>query len=80
LTANAGEIAKFLNGANPYLSEQAVFGLLSTHGAHHVAQINQIAAGQFGDETVTWQAMREHMLTIADAIAEALAMQFPDKF
>ena len=80
ITANAHEIAKFLSGANPNLPEDAVFGLLSAHGAHHVAQINQIAAGQFGDEAVTWEAMREHMLTIADAIAEALAMQFPDRF
>jgi hypothetical protein len=80
LTTNAGEIAEFLSAANPYLPEQALFGLLSTHGAHHVAQINQVAAGQFGDEAVTWEAMREHMLTIADAIAEALAMQFPDRF
>jgi hypothetical protein len=80
LTANAGEIALFLSAANPYLPEQAVFGLLSTHGAHHVAQINQVTAAQFGDEAVTWEAMRAHMLTIADAIAEALAMQFPDRF
>lgn len=80
LTANAGEIAKFLSAANPYLPEQAVFGLLSAHGAHHVAQINQVVAGEFVDEAVTWETMREHMLTIADAIAEALAMQFPDRF
>ena len=80
LTANAGDIATFLSAANPYLAEQAVFGLLSAHGAHHVAQINQVTAGQFGDEAATWESMREHMLTIADAIAEALAMQFPDRF
>jgi hypothetical protein len=80
LTTNASEIAEFLSAANPNLPEQAVFGLLSVHGAHHVAQINQVAAGQFSEEAVTWEAMREHMLTIADAIAEALAMQFPDRF
>lgn len=32
ITANAHEIAKFLSGANPYLPENAVFGLLSAHG------------------------------------------------
>jgi hypothetical protein len=80
ITANAHEIAKFLSGANPYLPEDAVFGLLSAHGAHHVAQIDQIAANDFRDEARTWQAMRQHMLVIADSITDALAKQFPDRF
>lgn len=80
ITANAHEIAKFLSGANPYLPENAVFGLLSAHGAHHVAQINQIAANDFRDDARTWQAMRKHMLVIADSITDALAKQFPDRF
>ena len=80
LTANAHEIAKFLSGANPYLPKDAVFGLLAAHGAHHVAQIDQIAAGDFQQEAETWRAMRTHMLVIADAIAEALAKQFPERF
>jgi hypothetical protein len=80
LAANAHEIAKFLSGANPYLPEDAVFGLLSAHGAHHVAQIDQIAAGDFQQEAETWQAMRAHMLVIADAIGSALAKRFPDRF
>lgn len=80
LTANAHEIAKFLSGANPYLPQEAVFGLLSAHGAHHIAQINQIAANDFRDEARTWQAMRHHMLVIADSITDALAKQFPDRF
>ncbi len=80
ITANAHEIAKFLSGANTNLPENAVFWLLSAHGAHHVAQINQIAASNFRGEARTWEAMREHMLVIADSIAEALAKQFPDRF
>jgi len=80
ITANAHEIAKFLSGANPYLLDDAVFGLLSAHGAHHVAQINEIAANDFRGEAQTWQAMRKHMLVIADSITDALAKQFPDRF
>jgi hypothetical protein len=80
ITANAHEIAKFLSGANPYLPDDAVFGLLSAHGAHHVAQINEIAADDFRGEARTWQAMRKHMLVIADSITDALAKQFPDRF
>lgn len=80
LTSNAHAIAKFLSGANPHLPEPAVFGLLSAHGAHHVAQIDQISSEQFKDEAVTWHAMRKHMLIISDAICDALAKQFPDRF
>jgi hypothetical protein len=80
LTANAHEIARFLSGANPNLPEDAVFGLLSAHGGHHVAQITQISAKNFQDEASTWHAMRKHMLVISDAIADALAKQFPERF
>jgi hypothetical protein len=80
LTTNAHEIAKFLSGANPYLPEDAVFGLFAAHGAHHVAQIDQIAAGDYQQEAETWAAMRAHMLVIANSIAAALARQFPDRF
>jgi hypothetical protein len=80
LTVNAREIAKFLSGANPHLREDAVFGLLSSHGGHHIAQINEIAAKNFQNEASTWHAMRKHMLVISDAIAGALAKQFPDRF
>ena len=80
LTSNAQEIAKFLSGANPYLPEDAVFSLLAAHGAHHVAQINQIASGDFQGESATWHAMRKHVMAIGDATVDALGKQFPDKF
>ena len=79
LTANAGQIAGFLSGANPYLPKDTLVGLLSAHGAHHVQQTRQIAAGDFAAEAETWSAMRGHMFVIADALAGALAKQFPDK-
>lgn len=80
LTDNARQIARFLGGANPFLPEDAVFGLLAAHGAHHVAQSKQISSGAYAQEAATWEAMRRHMLVIADAIADAVAKQFPDKF
>lgn len=80
ITRNARDIAKFLSGANPNLPEDAVFGLLSAHGAHHVAQINEVGVRNFAGEARTWHAMRQHMLVISDAIADAIAKQFPDHF
>lgn len=79
LIANAGKIATFLAGANPNLPEDAVRGLLVAHGAHHAAQIQQIMAADMTAEAGTWKAMQMHMDTIADALAGAIAKQFPDK-
>ena len=77
LTQNAGEIAVFLSGANPYLPQDAVRGLLVAHGAHHAAQISEVMRGDRAAEAKTWAAMQQHMDTIADAMAGALARQFP---
>ncbi len=79
LTANAGEIAKFLAGANPNLPEDTVRGLMLAHGAHHSQQIQQIMAGDTAGEATSWAAMQQHMDGIADALAGAIAKQFPDK-
>lgn len=79
LTANAKEIAKFISGANPNLPYDAVFGLLAAHGAHHMAQIDQLHGGLYAEEAKTWAAMRSHMLMIADALADGIAKQFPAK-
>ena len=79
LTANAGEIAKFLAGANPNLPEDTVRGMLLAHGAHHSQQINLIDANDHAGEAKEWKAMQAHMDTIADALAGAIAKQFPAK-
>ena len=79
LVANAGEIATFLAGANPNLPADAVRGLLVAHGGHHAAQTQQIKAGDMAAEAQTWTAMQAHMDVIADALAGAIAKQFPDK-
>lgn len=80
LTANAGEIATFLSGANPYLPFDTLNGLLLAHGGHHIQQIQQLKAKQYAEEAQTWEAMKQHMYVIADALAGAIARQFPDKF
>lgn len=41
LASNADEIADFFSHLNPYLQKDIVRGLIATHGAHHVLQINQ---------------------------------------
>ena len=80
LLANADAIAKFLSNANPNLPYDAVHGLLAAHGSHHVQQISQFKAGQWEAEAKTWAAMKDHMYVVADALADAIAKQFPERF
>jgi hypothetical protein len=79
LNHNADAIAAFLSGANPYLPDHAVRGLLAMHIADHAQQIREIMAGDTKNEAATWTHMQAHMDTIADAMASALARQFPAK-
>ena len=80
LTSNANELAKFLSGANPNLPEASLKSLLAAHGSHHVQQNQQLAAHDMVGEARTWDAMKTHIYTIADALAGGIAKQFPDKF
>lgn len=80
LTDNAGEIAAFLSGANPNLPLDTLRGLLIAHGAHHVQQIQQLKNRQYAQEVRTWEAMKQHMYVVADALAAAIARQFPARF
>ena len=80
LLKNADEIAVFLGGANPNLPVDALRGLLTAHGSHHVQQIHEFRAKQFDAEAKTWAAMTQHMYVIADALADGVAKQFPDEF
>lgn len=80
LSANAGDIAVFLHGANPANWPEATLqGLLLQHVADHQAQLGEIMRGDKAAEAKTWTMMQEHMNTIADALANGIAAQFPQK-
>lgn len=79
LAANADEIAKFLSGANPNLPADAVKGLLMTHAGHHSMLVADIMKGDSKAAAATWSAMQAHMDTIADALSDGIAKQFPKK-
>ena len=80
LVDNADQIATFLSRANPHLPADTLRGLLTAHGAHHLQQIQEFQAKQYDQEAKTWAAMTAHMYVIADALADGIAAQFPDKF
>jgi hypothetical protein len=79
-TANADQIAAFLASANPNLPLETLKALLDAHVSQHEMQIDQLRAGQFAQEAKTWEMMKAHMYMIADALAGALAKQFPAQF
>jgi hypothetical protein len=80
ITANVGDIAVFLSGANPNLPKDAVSEMFMVHGSHHISQIQQLAAKDPGAEAKTQVHMKAHMIMIADALVDAIAKQFPEKF
>ncbi|GFO57159.1 hypothetical protein GMSM_41660 [Geomonas sp. Red276] len=80
LKGNATEIAALLSGANPYWPKKTVESLLMTHGIHHMAQIDDLAKNDYAAEAQVWDAMKGHMLMIADALASGITKQFPKKF
>lgn len=80
LAANGDQIAKFLSGANPFLSEEAVRGLWLQHVNDHKMQVDQMMSNApKAEQMATWTHMQEHANTIADALAGAIAQQFPTK-
>ncbi|UVJ41830.1 hypothetical protein NVV94_14010 [Pseudomonas sp. LS1212] len=80
LTSNAKAIATFLAKANPNLPQASLVTILSAHGGHHVVQIDELAKKDYAAEAKTWEAMREHILVLADTLTAALVKQFPEKF
>lgn len=80
LTGNATAIAKFLSSANPNLPFDTVNGLLVAHGGHHLKQTQQLRGEQYAEEAQTWEAMKQHMYVIADALVGAIEKQFPNRF
>ncbi|HSL05108.1 MAG TPA: hypothetical protein VK901_16385 [Nitrospiraceae bacterium] len=81
MASSADDIDAFFNGVNPhYLPKDTIGGLIATHGAHHVLQINQYKKKEYAKLEETWLMMRQHVYVIADTLATALAKQFPDKF
>lgn len=77
---NDNEIAAFLSSANPNLPKGTVYGLFLTHAQQHIKSIDATAKKDWAGEADMWDPMVKHVYTMSDAIADAIAKQFPDKF
>jgi hypothetical protein len=73
------EFSAFLASANPNLPQDVVAELVN----EHVQQLEGIAAFDQGRYEEAYPAIHRtynHMFTIGDALSEAIALQFPDRF
>ncbi len=80
LLKNGEEIATFLSAANPNWPKEALLSALAAHAGHHMAQIEAINAKNWPSGAQTWEAMKNHIYTIADVLASGIVKQFPAKF
>jgi hypothetical protein len=74
------DLGAFLNAANPNLSKESVAGLVKDHALTLKDVIDAQAAG---DDATAYMALRKasaHMAHIAEALASAIAAQFPERF
>ncbi len=74
------EIAAFLADANPHLTREAVSGLIRRHVQSLIAQVEATTAGDHTRAVATVRSAYDFMFEVGDALAAAIALQFPDQF
>lgn len=80
LASNATAIAKFLSGANPNWAEGTLQGALMMHVNDHKTQLDEMMSNApEAEQAKSWTEMQQHMDTIADALSDGIARQFPNK-
>ncbi len=77
MNGNMDEIADFLSSENPDVS---MGPLLKTLAGYNAAHIDAMVARNFTAEQEVWEAMERNVYEIADALADGMIKQFPDKF
>ena len=80
LNAYAADFAAFIHSASPSLPVDAVTALVQEHGKTFLLVIDDQAAGDDAKAFIDTRMAASHMQAIADAHAEAIVQQFPDKF
>ena len=79
-TTNAGEIAKFLAGANPNWPEKDVLDLLSLHLKLTKDEAVARITSDWAADVKAFDDIFNEIMVLADALNDGLAAQFPEKF
>jgi hypothetical protein len=79
--ANGDEIADFLSAANPnHWPREAMRAAMREHLDTTLAEASARLGGNWEVDIASYDTARQHMLMLADTLAQGIAAQFPDRF
>jgi hypothetical protein len=76
----AAQLGDFLAAANPHLDAATTTKLFREHAQHLIDQVEAFGKGDYDLTYTTVRAGYAHMFMVGEALAAALATQFPAKF
>jgi len=79
-TANIGEIAKFLAGANPNWPEKDVLDLLALHLKLTKDEAVARITGDWAADVRAFDDIFNEIVVLADALHDGIVAQFPERF
>ena len=79
-TANIGELAAFLSGANPNWPERDVLDLLALHLKLTKDEAVARIAGDWAADVEAFDDIFTEIMVVSDTIHDGLVAQFPDRF
>ena len=79
-TANIGEIAAFLSGANPNWPEKDVFDLLALHLKLTKDEAVARITGDWAADVRAFDDIFTEIMVVADTLHDGIVAQFPDRF
>jgi hypothetical protein len=78
--ANADEIADFLAGANPNLSQDEMRAMMRKHLDDTLAEAVNELQGDYAAGVQDYDSIHEHILMMSDTLSDAIMQQFPRRF
>ena len=78
--ANADEIAQFLADANPAWPFETLSEMMRTHLDQTLAEATARLTADWDADIAAYDDIHLHILAMADALADGIVTQFPDRF
>jgi hypothetical protein len=78
--ANADKIAQFLAAANPAWPVDSLSQMMRTHLDQTLAEATARLTGDWAADIAAYDEIHLHILAMADALADGIITQFPDRF
>ena len=78
--ANADKIAQFLAAANPAWPFETLSQMMRTHLDQTLAEATARLTGDWDADIAAYDEIHLHILAMADALADGIIEQFPDRF